>query len=128
MDWFLKLLIYPLLDALAPRVIVEVGADISGVTVPLLGWAADSGATLHTIDPDTALSFDRLLAEHSRHLRVHRARSLDVLEKIAEVDLALIDGDHNWYTVINELRGLERRALKDGRDPPVILVHGIGWP
>jgi len=122
---FLKLFIDPLLDALCPRVIVEVGADLDGVTTALLGWAKDNGAVVHAIDPDPALSVEELLADQ---LRFHRARSLDVLEEITGVDLALIDGDHNWYTVINELRALERRARLDGRDPPVVLVHEIGWP
>ena len=128
MHRFLKLLIHPLLEALAPRVIVEVGADLSAVTAPLLGWAENNGAVVHAIDPDPALSVDGLLAEHRQHLRFHRARSLDVLGEIASVDLALIDGDHNWYTVIHELRALERRARLDGRDPPVVLVHEVDWP
>lgn len=128
MHWFLKLLIYPLLEALSPGVVVEVGADLSEVTEPLLGWAQVNGAIIHAIDPDPALSVERLLAEHGERLCFHGARSLDVVQEIANVDLALIDGDHNWYTVVNELRGLERRAREDGRDAPVILVHETGWP
>jgi GT2 family glycosyltransferase len=128
MHRFLKLLIFPLLDALAARVIVEVGTDLRAVTGPLLAWARANDAILHAIDSDPSLSAERLLAEHGGRLRFHPARSLDVLALIADVDVALIDGDHNWYTVINELRALERRALQDGRDPPVVLVHEIGWP
>lgn len=128
MRWFLKLLIHPLLDVLHPRVLVEVGADINGVTEPLLRWARANEAILHAIDPDPTLSVQGLLVEHGEHLRFHCATSLDVLGEIAYVDLALIDGDHNWYTVINELRVLARRASEDERDPPVILVHETGWP
>ncbi len=128
MRWFLKLLIYPLLDALQPRVIIEVGADLNGVTGPLLRWAQDGEAVVHAIDPDPASSVRALLAEHGERLRFHRTRSLQVLGEIGNADLALIDGDHNWYTVINELRALERRARDEGRDPPVIVVHETGWP
>ncbi len=128
MHRFLKLLILPLLDALSPRVIVEVGVHLNAVSAPLLGWARENGAVLHAIDPDPSLSANRLLAEHGERLRFHRARSLEVLGEIAEVDLALIDGDHNWYTVINELRVLEHGARQEGRDPPVILIHETGWP
>ncbi len=128
MHRFLKLLILPLLDALAPRVIVEVGADLNAVTAPLLGWAENNDAVVHAIDPDPALSVEGLLAEHGERLRFHRAASLDVLGAIAGVDLALIDGDHNWYTVISELRALDHRARGDGREPPVVLVHDVGWP
>jgi hypothetical protein len=128
MHRFLKLLILPLLDALTPRVIVEVGAGQGALTGPLLGWVAEHGAILYAIDPHPAMGLERLVAEHGEHLRLHRSSSLDVLGAIADVELAFIDGDHNWYTVINELRALERRAHEDGRDPPVILVHEIGWP
>jgi GT2 family glycosyltransferase/glycosyltransferase involved in cell wall biosynthesis len=128
MHWFLKLLIYPLLDALGPRVIVEVGVEVGTVTGPLLGWAQEHDAVVHAIDPDPTLNVDRLVTEHGQRLRFHRVKSLQVLGEIADVDLALVDGDHNWYTVINELRALEGRAREDSREPPVILLHDVGWP
>jgi GT2 family glycosyltransferase len=128
MHWFLKLLILPLLDALRPRTIVEVGVELGTVTVPLLRWAQEHDAVVHAIDPDPNLNVDRLLAEHGERLRFHRAPSLDVLADIADVDLALIDGDHNWYTVLHELRALQARAREDEREPPVILLHDVGWP
>ncbi len=128
MRWFLKLLIHPLLDALQPRVVLEVGVDLNGVTGPLLGWARNNGAIVHAIDPDPALSVKGLVAEHGERLQFHRTRSLELAGELRDVDLALLDGDHNWYTVINELRALEGRAHEDGRDPPVIVVHETGWP
>lgn len=128
MHWYLKLLIKPLLDALGPRVVVEVGVEVGAVTGPLLAWAKANGATVHAIDPDPTLSVDRLEAEYGEQLRFHRRKSLEVLGEIADVDLALIDGDHNWYTVIEELRALERRARADGREVPVVLAHDVGWP
>jgi GT2 family glycosyltransferase/glycosyltransferase involved in cell wall biosynthesis len=128
MHWFLKLFIYPLLDAISPRVVVEVGVAQGTVTAPLLRWAREHDAVLHSIDPDPALNVDRLLSEYEESLRFHRATSLEVLGEIEGVDLALIDGDHNWYTVINELRALEGRAREDAREPPVILLHDVGWP
>ena len=128
MHWFLKLLIHPLLEAIRPRVIVEVGVEVGTVTGPLLRWAQEHDAVVHAIDPDPTLNVDRLVAEHGERLRFHRLKSLDVLDEIAGVELALIDGDHNWYTVFNELRALERRAREDGREPPLILLHDVGWP
>jgi GT2 family glycosyltransferase/glycosyltransferase involved in cell wall biosynthesis len=128
MHWFLKIFILPLLDALRPGVIVEVGVELGTVTGPLLAWAEANGAVLHSIDPNPKLEVDELLAEHPETLRFHRAPSLEILSGVEGVDLALIDGDHNWYTVINELRQLTRRAREDGRRPPVILLHDVGWP
>lgn len=128
MHWFLKLLIYPLLEAIRPGTIVEVGVEVGAVTGPLLRWAQANGAVVHAIDPDPTLSVERLEARYGEQLRFHRRKSLEVLEDIAAVDVALIDGDHNWYTVINELRALERRAGEEGREPPVMLLHDVGWP
>jgi Methyltransferase domain len=128
MHWFLKLFINPLLDVLRPRVIVEVGVELGAVTGPLLRWAQANAATVDAIDPDPTLNVDRLLSEHGEQLRFHRRKSLELLGEIPAVELALIDGDHNWYTVINELRALQRRADADGREPPVILLHDVGWP
>jgi GT2 family glycosyltransferase/glycosyltransferase involved in cell wall biosynthesis len=128
MRWFLKLIIFPLLDALEPRVIVEVGVEVGAVTRPLLDWAREHGALVHCIDPDPNLNVDELAGEHGEQLRFHREKSLDVLAEIAAVDVALIDGDHNWHTVLNELRVLERGAVEDGRQPPLVLLHDTGWP
>jgi GT2 family glycosyltransferase len=128
MHWFLKLLIYPLLEALRPGTIVEVGVEVGTVTGPLLRWARANGAVVHAIDPDPTLNVGRLEAQYGEQLRFYRRKSLEVLEEIAAVDVALIDGDHNWYTVLNELRALERRAARDGREPPVMLLHDVGWP
>jgi GT2 family glycosyltransferase len=128
MHWFLKLLIHPLLEAIRPGAIVEVGVEVGAVSGPLLRWAQANGAVVHAIDPDPTLNVDRLEAQYGEQLRFHRRKSLEVLGEIAAVDLALIDGDHNWYTVISELRALEQRALKDGHEPPVMLLHDVGWP
>jgi GT2 family glycosyltransferase/glycosyltransferase involved in cell wall biosynthesis len=128
MHWFLKIFILPLLDALRPAVIVEVGVELGTVTRPLLAWAEANEAVLHSIDPNPKLEVDELLAEHPESLRFHRAPSLEILSGIEGVDLALVDGDHNWYTVVNELRQLAGQAERSGRNPPVILLHDIGWP
>ncbi len=126
--WFFRLLIDPLLEALHPQTIVEIGVEVGAVTGPLLAWAQANGAVVHAIDPDPALNVERLQARHGEQLQFHRRKSLEVLGEIAGVDLALIDGDHNWYTVLNELRTLERRAGQDGGEPPVMLLHDVGWP
>ena len=71
MHWFLKLLIYPLLEAIRPEVIVEVGVEVGTVTGPLLRWAQANGAVVHAIDPDPTLNVDRLQAEFARQLERH---------------------------------------------------------
>ena len=41
-------------------------------------------------------------------------------------DSILIDGDHNWYTVFNELRLIRERALL--RSGGFIFLHDVDWP
>ena len=57
---------------------------------------------LHVIDP--LPYFDP--AEHEKRFAgqyvFHRDLSVNVLGALAPMDVALIDGDHNWYTVFTE--------------------------
>jgi GT2 family glycosyltransferase/glycosyltransferase involved in cell wall biosynthesis len=123
---FFKLVILPLLDALRPQRIVEVGVEAGATTLPLLEWAASHGATVDAIDPVPSLDASGLAPELQAALTLHVCPSTEALPEIADVDLVLIDGDHNWFTVINELRLLEAVAGK--REPPLVLLHDIGWP
>jgi hypothetical protein len=50
--------------------------------------------------------------------------SHDVLPSIESPDVVLLDGDQNWYSVIEELRILDRTCT----DWPVTFVHDIEWP
>src|SRR2546423_9773540 len=59
---------------------------------------------------------------------MHSGLSLDVLPQLPPAEVALVDGDHNWYTVFNELRLLQRTARLAGRPAPVVLCHDAGWP
>ena len=58
----------------------------------------------------------------------HEALSLDVLPTLEPMDAALIDGDHNWYTVYNELRLLADGARRAGAPLPVMIMHDVLWP
>ena len=71
-------------------------------------------------------------SEHERRFpgryHFHRAISHDVLPELPPVDAALIDGDHNWYTVFNELKMLAATAREAGAPLPVCFLHDVGWP
>jgi hypothetical protein len=83
---------------------------------------------LHVIDP--LPEFDP--GEHARRFPgryvFHRDLSLNVLDRCGAFDVALIDGDHNWYTVYNELRLLESQSRDAGQPPPVLILHDVAWP
>ncbi len=119
--------IAPVLRAAQARRIVEIGAWRGETTERVLD-ALGPDAELDVIDPEPA--FDT--AEHEERfpgrLRFHEAPSLDVLPTLGPVDAALIDGDHNWYTVNNELRLLAEGARRHGTALPVLILHDVLWP
>ncbi len=124
---FWDLAIAPLLDAVQARVVVEIGA-LRGETTKLLVDRLGADAELHVIDP--APEFDP--AEHEAAFAgryvFHRDTSLRALPAVPAADVALIDGDHNWYTVINEMRLLAAAAREAGRPAPVCVLHDVCWP
>jgi len=62
-----------------------------------------------------------------KNVSVRKGLSLEVLPKLTEqFDCILIDGDHNWYTVFNELRLIEERNLL--RNGGAIFLHDVSWP
>jgi GT2 family glycosyltransferase len=125
---FWEALLAPLIEALRPELIVEVGSDQGTTTRALLDWAEANGATVHVIDPKPSFDPEELRKQHPDALVFHQALSLETLPDLARADLALVDGDHNRYTVLNELRLLERAAGEGNGPPPVVALHDVGWP
>ena len=124
---FWKPVVEPILRASAARRVVEIGA-LRGETTVLALDALGPEAELHVIDP--LPEFDP--AEHERRFPgryiFHRDLSLNVLPAAPPFDLALIDGDHNWYTVYNELRLLRETARREAEPLPVLVLHDVCWP
>jgi len=117
-------LVLPFLDAIGARSVVEVGAYAGDLTRELLGWAATSGATVTAIDPTPEDELVELAAER-KELELIREASLDALQRIPIPDAVVIDGDHNYYTVSEELRLVGDRAEGAG---PLIVLHDVRWP
>ena len=105
------------------RRVCEIGASYGGAT-DLICTVPE--VNLVVIDP----CIDADLCEKFRdepNIKVCQGLSLQVLPQLAgEFDCFLIDGDHNWYTVFNELETIHRRGLlKEGG---AIFLHDVGWP
>jgi SAM-dependent methyltransferase len=114
----------PLLDAAAPRSVLEIGAYAGDVTRLLLDWAQDSGARIVSIDPDPQPELVALADEHAE-LELVRAPSHEALHTVERSDAVIIDGDHNYYTVSEELRLIAERA---GDAFPLVICHDVCWP
>jgi Methyltransferase domain len=118
-------LMLPCLEAVEARSIVEVGAFAGDLTSLLLNWAADSGAQVSAIDPSPEPDLVQLDREHPE-LELIRETSLAALPRVPMPDAVIIDGDHNYYTVSEELRIVGERAR--GAELPLLLFHDVCWP
>jgi hypothetical protein len=127
MKKFWKNVIEPLFEAARPVIIVEIGSDKGINTKNLLDYCRSHQAVLHVIDPDPQYNVKPLQQQYGEHLVFYRDLSLNVLPHIPSYNAILIDGDHNWYTVFNELRIIETYAQ---RQPtfPIVLLHDVTWP
>ena len=119
--------IAPVLEAGGVRRLVEIGA-LRGENTRQIIEQLGPDTELHVIDP--APGFDP--GEHEREFAgqyvFHRALSVDILGDLPAMDAALIDGDHNWYTVYNECRLLAERARAEGAPLPILILHDVLWP
>ncbi|MEI2703612.1 MAG: class I SAM-dependent methyltransferase [Baekduia sp.] len=112
-----------MLEAANVRSIVEVGAYAGDLTSMLLDWADRHGATVGAVDPMPQPQLVTL-AESNPALDLIREPSLEALARIPIPDAVVIDGDHNWHTVIEELRLIAARA----EELPLLLFHDVCWP
>ena len=119
--------VFPVIQASAPRRVVEVGA-LRGENTEQVLERLGPGVEFHVIDP--VPDFDP--AEHEARFAgryvFHRNLSVNVLGELPPMDVALIDGDHNWYTVNTELRLLAGVSRAAGVPLPVCICHDVGWP
>ncbi|MBO0767727.1 MAG: class I SAM-dependent methyltransferase [Solirubrobacterales bacterium] len=120
--------IQPVVEALAPKRVIEVGVQYGDQTAKLLEQVDKTGGVVHAVDPLPEFDVAEWEAKWGATLVFHRALSLAVLSEVHGLDLALLDGDHNYYTVTNELRVIEETAAADGVAPPVIVLHDVDFP
>jgi Methyltransferase domain len=113
------------LDAVKAGSIVEVGAFAGDLTRLLLDWAAQGGARVSAIDPSPREQLVQLEQEHPG-LELIRETSLEALPRIPVPDVVVVDGDHNYYTVSEELRLIGERA--EEAELPLLLFHDVCWP
>jgi hypothetical protein len=114
-----------LFDAVGARSVVEVGAYAGDLTRVLADWASPRGVRVLAVDPAPQPGLVELADAHDG-VELVRQTSLEALPAIELPDVAIIDGDHNYYTVEQELRLIAERAA--GRQLPLLLFHDVCWP
>ncbi len=115
----------PCLEVARARSVVEIGAYAGDLTRLLLDWAAQNDARVWAIDPSAQPELEELDRVRD-DLELVRATSHDGLAQIPAADAVIVDGDHNYWTVAEELRIVAERA---GNGPlPLLLFHDVCWP
>lgn len=121
-------IIHPLLEALCPHDIVEIGSESGKMTARLIEFARIHDARVHAIDPNPRFDVDAWRRDTAGAFVMHRLPSLVALPAVDAFDVVLIDGDHNWYTVLHELRLIEQLCKDASRPLPLIVLHDVAWP
>jgi hypothetical protein len=109
------------------RSVAEIGAYAGDFTQLLLRWAEPAGARVVAIDPSPQPELVQLAQEHPE-LELIQETSLSALEGMPLTDVVILDGDHNYYTVSQELRRVSERSSSEREHLPVILLHDVCWP
>jgi hypothetical protein len=123
MHGFVKSVVVPLLAKRGWTRVCEIGASY-GASTDVLASMPDFAITV--VDPCLDCNLEQKYAGNQR-VKVKKGASLGILPTLeGSFDCILIDGDHNWYTVYNELRVIfERNLLRRGG---MVFFHDVDWP
>lgn len=120
-------LILPALSVMQPKVIAEIGAAEGGNTKVLYDFLNATGGKLLTVDPFPRGSFVNWVNSTNGVVTHFADYSLNCIAKLGAVDIWFVDGDHNWYTVFNELRLIDELGTQHNK-PALIYMHDVSWP
>jgi hypothetical protein len=113
------------LEIAEAREIVEVGAEYGTMTERLLAYTRERGGRFTSIDPDAGNDVELLFSDQA-HAELVKRPSLEVLSSYA-ADAYLIDGDHNYYTVLRESQLIWEQIAREGNDF-LVFYHDVCWP
>ncbi|MEN6291141.1 MAG: glycosyltransferase [Methanobacterium sp.] len=125
MNRFWKGIIRPIIEGLNPKRMIEIGVDKGDNTRNILEYCSEKNCKLISIDPFPDSSVSELEQRYKDEFTLLMDLSLNVLADIEEADVYFIDGDHNWYTVFNELKTIEDKTTHNF---PLIFLHEMEWP
>jgi hypothetical protein len=121
----LREVLFGCLEAIDAKTIVEIGAFHGKSTEEMLEWVGAHGARLIAIDPEPQPDLVEFAASRP-DLDFVEKTSHEALPELPDADAIIIDGDHNYFTLSEELRLISERS--PGSELPLLLLHDIGWP
>ena len=126
MNRFWHIIIRPILEELKVNYIIEIGSDTGVNTRNILDYCLDNDAHMTAIDPQPKFNVNEFKSKYGDIFEIYKELSLNILPSLKNYDAILIDGDHNWYTVYNELKIIEKNFKY--KNFPIIFLHDLGWP
>lgn len=126
MNRFWNKVILPIIKGINAKHIVEIGCFTGENTKNILKYCTKNNAKLSAIDPKPAFNIAQWNRIYKNNFSFHKDTSLNALPLIKDYDIVLIDGDHNWYTVYNELKIIEKFNIN--KVFPIVLLHDVAWP
>jgi hypothetical protein len=113
------------LDCARPASVLEIGAYRGDLTELLAGWAGAAGAKLTSVEPAPQPELLRVAQRHPG-LDLVVATSHDALRELPPAEAVILDGDHNYFTLSEELRLIAQGAPEG--ELPLMIFHDVGWP
>lgn len=119
-------LIAPALKICGARRVVEIGAEHGGMSARLAEYTAEHDGELISIDPSPSPAFISWIAATDGVTHIAQP-SLEVIGNQRNIDAWVVDGDHNWHTVFNELQAIRSASARDQKQM-LVFVHDVSWP
>lgn len=126
MNRFWEIIMEPCLTVINAKRIVEIGSDNGYGTKKLIEYCKQNSGETISIDPFPKYDYKEWEKENEGIFTLYTDLSLSRLPLLKKYDAILIDGDHNWYTVYNELKIIKDNFNED--EFPLIFLHDIDWP
>ena len=119
-------ILFPIFKHKNIKSIVEIGSEKGINTKNILEYCMENGGELISIDPEPMFDASAFEKEYEGHFKIYKTLSLESLPLLEGYDCILVDGDHNWYTVYNELQCINSKFNQD--DFPLVFLHDASWP
>lgn len=121
-------IVKPLLQEARSRHLLEIGAAEGTHTRWLLEYCTQVGGRLTVVEPDAGPSLRALVDGLDSTDRMSMV-SRDALKVIkGPVDAVLLEGDLNYATVLEDLRGIEGLSERLGIPFPLVCFASASWP
>lgn len=119
-------IIKPIIEGIDAKYIVEIGSDEGLNTKNILEYCVEHDAFITSIDPSPKFKVHEFKSIYGDRFEIYQELSRDRLPLLADYDVVLMDGDHNWYTVYHELKIIEENSKN--KKFPLVFLHDVGWP